>query len=223
MPPALASCVTVATAAHRNTRRHRPSISSRSARRAHRSSSSSSFKAVGRDRVLIVCAAVDRRGAAVHASNAPGGGGVNVLVVGGGGREHALAWRLRQSPSCENLYITPGNAGIGVEEGIQVVDVKEADHAAVVAFCKENAVGECAGAGAVEKGVCARTVKREIVIRASFREAAVWLRPSSETLPRHGFSLRRSARSTHASRPGFLLARRPRGVWSRGASGGWPR
>lgn len=99
-------------------------------------------------------AASKRRVLVVYAAAARGGGGgvvmaadtekkINVLVVGGGGREHALCWRLRQSPTCDNLYCTPGNAGIGVEEGVQVVDVKDSDHAAVIAFCKENDVGEC--------------------------------------------------------------------------------
>jgi phosphoribosylamine--glycine ligase len=37
---------------------------------------------------------------------------VKILVVGGGGREHALAWKLRQSPQVDDLYAAPGNAGI---------------------------------------------------------------------------------------------------------------
>jgi phosphoribosylamine--glycine ligase len=66
---------------------------------------------------------------------------INVLVVGGGGREHSLCWRLRLSPTCGDLFCCPGNAGIVVEEGVQTVDVNEKDHAAVVAFCEKNAVG----------------------------------------------------------------------------------
>lgn len=45
----------------------------------------------------------------------------NVLVVGGGGREHALAWKLAASPLCGQLYCCPGNAGIASEANIQVV------------------------------------------------------------------------------------------------------
>lgn len=42
----------------------------------------------------------------------------NVLVVGSGGREHALAWKLAQSPSCGTLYVAPGNAGTALEPGM---------------------------------------------------------------------------------------------------------
>jgi phosphoribosylamine--glycine ligase len=91
-------------------------------------------------RVLVVYAAT--RGAGPVAAAASDGEKTNVLVVGGGGREHSLCWRLRQSPTCANLFCTPGNAGIVAEEGVQTVDVKETDHAAVIAFCKENDIGE---------------------------------------------------------------------------------
>lgn len=89
-----------------------------------------------RARVLVVYAAAAGRPVVAAAANP-----INVLVVGGGGREHALCWRLRQSPSCAELFCTPGNAGIAVEEGVQVVSVKESDHAAVIDFCKEKNIG----------------------------------------------------------------------------------
>ena len=79
--------------------------------------------------------------AAAPAAAAAGGAPVNVLVVGGGGREHALCWRLRQSPSCGDLFCAPGNAGIAVEEGVRVVSLDESDHAAVVAFCADHEIG----------------------------------------------------------------------------------
>lgn len=44
-----------------------------------------------------------------------------MLVVGGGGREHALAWKLAQSPACAQLYCSPGNAGIALETRVTTV------------------------------------------------------------------------------------------------------
>ena len=64
---------------------------------------------------------------------------MKVLLIGGGGREHALAWKLRQSPLLDRLYCAPGNAGI--EELAECVALDVADHAAVVRFCKENDIG----------------------------------------------------------------------------------
>ena len=63
----------------------------------------------------------------------------NVLVIGGGGREHALCWKLRQSPGVARLWCAPGNAGIAREAECIALDA--GDHAAVVAFARENAVG----------------------------------------------------------------------------------
>jgi phosphoribosylamine--glycine ligase len=64
---------------------------------------------------------------------------VNVLLIGGGGREHALAWKLAQSPLLDRLYCAPGNAGIG--QIAECVSLDVTDHAAVIGFCKENDIG----------------------------------------------------------------------------------
>lgn len=63
---------------------------------------------------------------------------MNILVIGSGGREHAIAWKVAQSPRLSKLYIAPGNAGtIAVGEN---VDLKINNHSAVIRFCKEAKV-----------------------------------------------------------------------------------
>ncbi len=63
---------------------------------------------------------------------------MNVLLFGGGGREHALAWKLRQSPQLGTLYCAPGNPGIAEVADCITLDVN--DHAAVIDFCRTNAI-----------------------------------------------------------------------------------
>jgi phosphoribosylamine--glycine ligase len=64
---------------------------------------------------------------------------MNILLLGSGGREHALAWKIASSPLVERLYCAPGNAGIANEAEIVALDV--ADHAAVIAFCRAQKIG----------------------------------------------------------------------------------
>jgi len=63
---------------------------------------------------------------------------MNILILGSGGREHALAWAVAQNPKCDRLIVAPGNAGIaGVAE---CADLDIMDGAAVVEFCAEHAI-----------------------------------------------------------------------------------
>jgi phosphoribosylamine--glycine ligase len=63
---------------------------------------------------------------------------MNVLLIGSGGREHALAWALRASPLLTKLYCAPGNGGIAQIASCVLLAV--ADHTAVIRFCKDNAI-----------------------------------------------------------------------------------
>mgnify|MGYP001953649878 CR=1 FL=1 len=61
---------------------------------------------------------------------------MNILIIGSGGREHALAWKVKQSPKCEKLYIAPGNAGTVLEGENVALDIK--NNRMVVDFAKEK-------------------------------------------------------------------------------------
>ncbi len=64
---------------------------------------------------------------------------MNILIIGSGGREHALAWRIATSPLCESLYAAPGNAGIAQVATCVGLDV--GDHEAVIGFCCDHDIG----------------------------------------------------------------------------------
>lgn len=61
---------------------------------------------------------------------------MRILIVGGGGREHALSWKLAQSAQCEKVYCAPGNGGTSENVALDV-----GDHDAVIAFCKTTDIG----------------------------------------------------------------------------------
>jgi phosphoribosylamine---glycine ligase len=63
---------------------------------------------------------------------------MNVLVVGGGGREHALAWKIRQSSRADRVFVAPGNAGTAIDA--ENVAITETDVPRLVAFAKQNAI-----------------------------------------------------------------------------------
>src|SRR4030081_95932 len=63
---------------------------------------------------------------------------MHILLLGSGGREHALAWKIAASPLVTKLWCAPGNAGIAREAECVALDI--ADHTAVIDFCRINAV-----------------------------------------------------------------------------------
>jgi len=63
---------------------------------------------------------------------------MNILLLGSGGREHALAWKMAASPLTDRLVCAPGNAGIAREAECVALDL--ADHTAVIGFCRANAI-----------------------------------------------------------------------------------
>ncbi len=63
---------------------------------------------------------------------------MKVMVIGGGGREHALAWKIAQSPLVSTIFVAPGNAGTALENRMQNVAISDIDE--LVAFAKEEAV-----------------------------------------------------------------------------------
>lgn len=63
---------------------------------------------------------------------------MNILILGGGGREHALAWAIAQNPKCDQLFCAPGNAGIA--QVADCVDINPEDGDAVVDFCADESI-----------------------------------------------------------------------------------
>ncbi len=66
---------------------------------------------------------------------------MNILIIGGGGREHALAWKAAQSPRVKTVFVAPGNGGTAQEPGVQNLDIAAEDLDALVAFASAQAIG----------------------------------------------------------------------------------
>ncbi|MCB1786768.1 MAG: phosphoribosylamine--glycine ligase [Gammaproteobacteria bacterium] len=66
---------------------------------------------------------------------------MNILIIGGGGREHALAWKAAQSPLADQVFVAPGNAGTAREAKLRNVAIDAEDIDQLVAFAREQAVG----------------------------------------------------------------------------------
>lgn len=66
---------------------------------------------------------------------------MNILIIGNGGREHALAWKARQSPLADTVYVAPGNAGTARETGIENVAIDVLDLDGLARFAEEHQVG----------------------------------------------------------------------------------
>ncbi len=65
---------------------------------------------------------------------------MKVLIIGSGGREHAFAWRVAQSPRVKAVFVAPGNAGTALEPGVKNIDIAADDIPALVSFAKQEAI-----------------------------------------------------------------------------------
>lgn len=97
---------------------------------------------------------------------------MKVLVIGSGGREHALVWKLRQSPSVEQIYCAPGNGGIAREAVCVAANVK--DQQTLVALAESLGVDltVVGPEGPLVAGVVDEFEERELIAAGPVREAA---------------------------------------------------
>jgi phosphoribosylamine--glycine ligase len=65
---------------------------------------------------------------------------MKILIVGSGGREHALAWKAKQSPKVEKVFVAPGNPGTALEPSIENVAIAAEDIPRLLAFAQEETI-----------------------------------------------------------------------------------
>lgn len=65
---------------------------------------------------------------------------MNVLIIGGGGREHAIAWQIRNQENTQNVFVAPGNAGTALEPGIENIEIAIDDFKTLIDFAKNNQI-----------------------------------------------------------------------------------
>lgn len=97
---------------------------------------------------------------------------MKILVIGGGGREHALAWRLAQSPRVSHVFVAPGNAGIAQEEGVHCVPVEGIDAWLDLARREEIAFTVVGPEAPLAAGIVDRFQEAGMAIFGPNREAA---------------------------------------------------
>ena len=66
---------------------------------------------------------------------------MNILIIGNGGREHALAWKAAQSPLADKIFVALGNAGTALEQKVENVSIAATDVPALVKFAQDNHIG----------------------------------------------------------------------------------
>ena len=66
---------------------------------------------------------------------------MNILIIGNGGREHALAWKAAQSPLADKVFVAPGNAGTALEHKVENVNISATDIPALVKFAQDKQIG----------------------------------------------------------------------------------
>ena len=143
---------------------------------------------------------------------------MNILLIGSGGREHALAAAIARSPLCSRLFCAPGNAGIA--DAAEIVKLDADDHAAVVAFCRDQRIGFVViGPEAPLVGGLADALAAAGISCFGPSKAAAQLEGSKgftkDLCARYGIPTAAYGRFTELSRRWHICAGKARRSWSR--------